>query len=83
MVKDSSAHLIARAAVPLEICTGVPPAKSRPPCTDDHPFEFQVQQAIGSVKIPCCKRKRIGMGRMERTVTGDAIKLGETGKIAA
>lgn len=39
---------MARAAVPLEMCTGVPPAKSRPPRTNDQPLEFHVQHAIGS-----------------------------------
>jgi hypothetical protein len=38
----------ARAAHPDEICTGVPPAKSRPPILKTHPAEFQVQHAIGS-----------------------------------
>jgi hypothetical protein len=38
----------ASAAVPEAMWTGVPPAKSRPPSCADHPFGFQVQQAIGS-----------------------------------
>lgn len=35
-------------AVPEEMCTGVPPAKSSPPRTKDQPAGFHVQHAIGS-----------------------------------
>ena len=39
---------MAKAAVPELMCTGVPPAKSRPPRANDQPAGFQVQQAMGS-----------------------------------
>src|SRR5258708_4834729 len=39
---------MANPAVPLLICTGVPPAKSSPPRLKTHPPAFHVQHAIGS-----------------------------------
>ena len=42
---------MASAAVPEEMWTGVPPAKSRPPRMKDQPDEFHVQHAMGSYTI--------------------------------
>ena len=53
---------MASAAVPEEMCTGVPPAKSRPPRTKDHPFEFHVQHAIGSYTSVDQKKTKTRMG---------------------
>ncbi|KAK5632871.1 hypothetical protein RRF57_008584 [Xylaria bambusicola] len=63
----------ARAAAPDEMCTGVPPAKSRPPSLYDHPFGFQVQEAIGSYTIVDQTKMKTMQGRIRARSTAAPI----------
>ena len=68
---------MASAAVPEEIWTGVPPAKSRPPRTKDQPFAFQVQFAIGSyTRVDQTKMKIIIGPSLPRSAMAPTASIG-------
>ena len=71
----------ARAAAPDEMCTGVPPAKSRPPKPKTQPFAFQVQQAIGSYTIVDQMKMNTQQGSMRPRSA--AAPIARAGVIAA
>ena len=68
---------MARAAVPEEIWTGVPPAKSSPPRTKDQPLEFHVQQAMGSyTMVDQTKTKTIMGPSLPRSAMAPMASIG-------
>jgi len=68
---------MANPAVPEEMWTGVPPAKSRPPALYTHPLGFQVQHAIGSYTIVDQTNTKTSNGpSLERSATAPMASIG-------